>query len=244
MLHGFDLPFGEWDERFPSRMLENGERVARESGQMLLPVATNLHLVTRPLTRWSLSHGSALLSVALAFQEFFGRVLIGAGTTYDQLYPWGSHPVLDPRWSTEQMTVVHDGCEMNRIDKIAFIAGSDVVLDTLKVCQHYNCGTCLKCLPTIIDLMQIGALEKCSLADEVDVERLREMFRAYKGELNVENYQRRLASLEESEGDPHLRAALVEFLEDEAASTSAASSRTLLPGKGSLFGRIFPRSSR
>jgi hypothetical protein len=113
---------------------------------------------------------------------------------------------------------MHDGCEMGRIDKVRFVAGSQLVLDTLKVCPYYNCGRCIKCLPTIIDLMQAGALERCAtLPHEVDVDRLRAVFRAYRGQLNVENYARRLADLGTADGPPGLRAALTEFLADEAA---------------------------
>ena len=221
-LHGFDVADGEWQEDvFPARLLRNAERAADETGKTLLPVTTNLRPVTRAISRWTLSHGAALASVALALEGFLDRVLIAATTTYDQLYPWGSHPVLDPLWSTERLTVAHDGCEMGRIDKVRFVAGSQLALDTLKVCPYYNCGRCIKCLPTIIDLMQAGALERCAtLPHEVDVERLRGVFRAYRGQLNVENYARRLATLETVGGPPGLREALTDFLAGEAVPTA------------------------
>ena len=213
MIHGYDTYHQGWDERFPPRMLEAGERAARDMGKRLLPAVTNVRVATRALSRWSMSHGSALASVALALDGLFSNILIAASTTYDQLYPWGSHPVLDPHWSTETMTVVHDGCEMGRIDKVAFIADAPVVLDTLKVCPYYNCGKCLKCLPTIIDLLMCGALEGCTtLPHTVDIPALREVFRAYKGQLNSENYQRRLDVLTAMDVLPEARAALASFL--------------------------------
>jgi hypothetical protein len=241
-LHGFDTAQDEWDERFPARLLGNAQRVAEETGKTLLPVATNLRPVTRSLSRWTLSHGAALASVALALAGLLERVLIAATTSYDQLYPWGSHPVLDPLWSTERLTVVHDGCEVGRIDKVRVVAGSQLVLDTLKVCPYYNCGRCIKCLPTIIDLMQAGALERCAtLPHEVDVERLRGVFRAYRGQLNVENYARRLAALDASGGPPGLRDALTEFLASEAAP--AAQRPAARRGARLAFGKFWSRSS-
>jgi hypothetical protein len=239
-IHGFDVSHGVWDERFSPRMLANCERVARETGKTLLPVVTNLRPATREISWWSMSHGGALASVALALGGFLDRILIAASTTYDQLYPWGSHPVLDPLWSTERLTVVHDGCEMGRIDKVHFIAGSQLVLDTLRVCPYYNCGRCIKCLPTIIDLMQIGALERCAtLPHEIDVARLRQMLQASRGQLNVENYARRLANLDAAGGPPGLREVLTEFLVNEGAlgDTQPAPRR----GKRSPFARLFAR---
>jgi hypothetical protein len=187
-----------------------------------------------------MSHGAALASVAMALDGFLGRALIAASTTYDQLYPWGSHPVLDPRWSTERLNVIHDGCEMGRIDKVRFVAQSQLVLDTLKVCPYYNCGMCLKCLPTIIDLMQAGVLERsATLPHEVDIDRLHEVFRAFKGDLNVENYERRLAQMGDDEGPPGLRAALTDYL----ASESAPVVRTppMRTRKRSLVGKFVSR---
>jgi len=221
MIHGFDVSHDDWDECFSPRMLASGERVARETGKTLLPVTTNLRPITRRLSRWNLSHGSALASVALALGGLFGQALIAAGTTYDQLYPWGSHPVLDPRWSTERLAVVHDGCELGRIDKVRFLAASPLVLETLKVCPLYNCGRCIKCLPTIIDLYQAGVLDQCSTFPQtVDVAHLREVFRAYSGQLNVENYQRRLADLTAADAPLGLREALTDFLSHEGALRS------------------------
>jgi hypothetical protein len=214
-IHDFHVTYGEWDERFLPRMLENCERVARETNKTLIPVVTNLRPITRPVSDWSLSHGGALASVALALDGFLRQIAIAATTTYDQLYPWGSHPVLDPLWSTETMQVIHDGCEMNRIDKVGAIARSRLVLETLRVCPDYNCGQCIKCLPTIIDLMVAGALDRCAtLPHNVNVARLREVFRDYEGQLNVENYARRLATLP-AEAPPDLREALTEFVAGE-----------------------------
>jgi hypothetical protein len=141
--------------------------------------------------------------------------------------------VLDPLWSTETLTVVHDGCEMGRIDKVRFMAESQLVLDTLRLCPAYNCGRCIKCLPTIIDLLQAGALDRCAtLPHEVDVDQLREIFRAFRGKLNVENYQRRLRQLDDADGPPELRAALADFLASEGVMT--------VPALGSRWHRCFP----
>ena len=146
-------------------ILENLKRVGEEKGKALVPVATNIRRVTMALAPWTMVHGGALAAVALALAPLLSRVMIAASTTYDVLYPWGTHPVLDPLWSTELLTVVHDGCEMNTIDKTRMIASSQLALDTLRTCPGYgpgyNCGKCRKCLRATIDLLQAGSLERC-----------------------------------------------------------------------------------
>src|SRR5207302_11088078 len=82
--------------------------------------------------------------------------------------PWGAHPLVDPRWSTEAVDVVHDGCEANRIEKIRRqIASSPLALQSLRVCWRgdsasYNCGECPKCLRTMLALHLAGTLPRAT----------------------------------------------------------------------------------
>jgi hypothetical protein len=221
-VHGIDVQPGKQTSDFPSKLLANSERVALETGTRLVPISTNVRRFSESVVGWPMSHGGALASIAQALSGLLGQVSIAATTTYDQLYPWGTHPALDPLWSTEELTVTHDGCEMGRIDKVAFIADSDLVLQTLRVCpgysDAYNCGRCIKCLPTMIDLMQLGVLERSPVFPHaIDLDALRGMLRAHRGGLNVENYERRLLNLEASNGPPGLRDVLVEYLASEKA---------------------------
>ena len=199
-VHGFDVAFDGWDERFPPDLLANFQRVAGEAGKTLVPVVSNVRRVTTRLAPWTLVHGGAMTSIALALGSGLRRVSIAASTTYDKLYPWGSHPVLDPYWSTEGLSVVHDGCEMNSIDKTRVIADSALVLETLRPCAGYgpgyNCGHCLKCLRTMLDLLQAGALGRCqTLPHRVDADALRAALRPG-GPVHVADFPRRLNALE------------------------------------------------
>jgi hypothetical protein len=90
--------------------------------------------------------------------------------TYAELFPCGSHPLLDPLWSTETLEIVHDGCEATRVEKVARIAQSGAALRYLRVCWEnrdgaYNCGRCEKCLRTMISLRVAGALDRCATFD-------------------------------------------------------------------------------
>jgi hypothetical protein len=209
--------------------------VAAEFGKTLLPVVSNVRRVTEPLAPWTMVHGAAMASVALALDGRLHRVHIAASTTYDRLYPWGSHPVLDRLWSTEDLTFIHDGCEMHTIDKTGVIALSPIVLETLRPCAGYgpgyNCGGCIKCMRTMLDLLQVGALERCeALPHEIDIERLRVVLRPG-GPAHVAEFTRRLEALRASGQAPAVCAVLEEHLAQGMARhwqerTGAASTRT------------------
>ena len=176
-VHGFDVAHDGWNYSFPPTLLKNFERIAGETGTMLLPVVSNVRQAGARLAPWTMLHGGAMASVALALGAAFRRVMIAASATYDTIYPWGTHPLLDPLWSTEGLTVVHDGCELGTIAKTRLVARSQLVLETLRVCPgyspSYNCGQCMKCLRTMIDLLQAGFLQLSqTLPHEIDAEAL------------------------------------------------------------------------
>jgi hypothetical protein len=114
---------------------------------------------------WEISHGSALASVAHLLSDQFDRICIPATHTYGDVIPWGSHPLLDPLWSSDQLDILYDGAEANRFQKCEVIAQYPKALDTLRVCWKnpggdYNCGHCEKCTRTMLMLKAHGVLEK------------------------------------------------------------------------------------
>jgi len=105
--------------------------------------------------------------VALLLSDQMRTVYVAASHSYRDLLPLGSHPILDPLWSTETMEIVHDGCEATRPEKVARLATCDLALKTLRVCWEnrdgaYNCGKCRKCLSTMVNLHLVGALSRCA----------------------------------------------------------------------------------
>ncbi|MDR7485190.1 MAG: hypothetical protein QN187_07645 [Armatimonadota bacterium] len=178
IVNGFDVALeGPNSALFPS-IRETSARVARELGCRVIAVATNVRHLSRRLLPWSLYHGAAMASVALALDPMISKAYIAGGNTYARLHPWGTHPVLDPLWSTETLTVVHDGCENTRIEKVRFITRWPVVLETLRVCYEnpdgaYNCGQCEKCVRTMLCLHAVGKLGACAtLPPALDLRRL------------------------------------------------------------------------
>ncbi len=146
-------------------------------------------------------HGAALAGVALALGSLIRRVTIASSATYDTIYPWGTHPLLDPLWATETIAVVHDGCEKSAIAKLHDIIGSEFVLQTLRVCPgygpEYNCGRCNKCMRTMVDLLLAGCLERAqTFPHEIDPERLRVALQEPTSSVQLPNFHRRLAAFD------------------------------------------------
>jgi hypothetical protein len=145
----------------------NAAAVARTLGRSIVPVQTNVKDFLRGLEWAAIAHGAALASVGLVFSYLFHTIYIAATDAFPRLYmkPMGSHPALDPLWSTEAVEFVHDGAETRRVDKVRVIAPSPLALRYLRVCWEnrggaYNCGGCGKCMRTMVDLDLCGALER------------------------------------------------------------------------------------
>ena len=88
--------------------------------------------------------------------------------------------MLDPLWTTERLSVVHDGAESTRAAKITRIADNLVVQGHVRVClkewDELNCGRCAKCLRTMaaLDLLdQLPAVR--TFPDEIDLDALRDV---------------------------------------------------------------------
>jgi len=223
-VQGFDVADEDRDSNFAPEMLVNLRLVASETETTLLPVKTNMRRVSAWLAPWTIVHGGAMAAVALALDGLFERVLIAASASYDVLAPWGTHPLLDPLWSSETLTVVHDGCEMDTIDKTWFNTRSGLFLDTVRVCPgygtEYNCGRCLKCLRTMIDLWQSGHLYHCrTLPHHIDPALLIEALEIGDGPVHRAAFRRRLAYLESADALPEVRDVIRDHLDGSAAAS-------------------------
>ena len=131
----------------------------RSFGKTLIPVETNHYLFVyhHNLSR-VLTQGSALASVALLLG--FSSVYVPSSDHYSFLPPLGSHPLTDPLYSNESTSIIHDGAEARRVDKVTKVAESELALSNLTVCiddMNVNCGKCTKCLRTMISLHVLHA---------------------------------------------------------------------------------------
>lgn len=95
--------------------------------------------------------------------------------------PFGSHPLLDPNYSSCDLQIRHDGILLSRLDKTRLVAEWDVALENLRVCNNQNrikpgalnCGQCEKCLRTKLALLALGKLDKTRAFPDSDVSETR-----------------------------------------------------------------------
>ncbi len=157
-VHGLDVKL---DDPLRDEVATHVRRAAAELGVRLIEVETNARSLTDPIVPWEDTHGAALAAVAHLMGDEFARFVIPATHTYDNLYPLGSHPVLDPLWGSSDIEFIHHGCEADRVAKLKAISGSPVACRWLRVCPRYdggseNCGRCEKCLRTMAGIRLAG----------------------------------------------------------------------------------------
>ena len=166
---GFDISLR--DKKFFSITQRHLKEIAYDQNVELLVVKTNLREYLDTLIDWDWSYGGALASVGLLLRKGFNTIYIASSNPPDNIFPNGSHPDIDPLWSTEKLLFVYDGAEHNRLEKIEqYIAASPLALQHLRVCYknslgQYNCNKCTKCMRTKVELAVTGALDKAKTLD-------------------------------------------------------------------------------
>jgi hypothetical protein len=164
-VHGFDLPLA--DEQKNALVSASLRGVADELGLPLVEVATDIRTVSDDACSWELIYTSAALaSVGHLLASRFERILIPATHSYRDLHPIGTHPLLDPLYSSERVRFEHVD-SVPRVEKLAYLADSELAMSSLRVCfqpevDALNCGRCPKCMRTMAGLRVVGALGRCS----------------------------------------------------------------------------------
>jgi 7-cyano-7-deazaguanine synthase in queuosine biosynthesis len=183
LIHGFDVPLAE------TKSFALAEAQAREVvgifGKRLIVVRTNLHweesslYTDRPCIPcgWKIYGGAVLAAVAYALTPIHGKTYIASSFSYADLHPDGTHPLLDPLWSTEALQIVHDGGE-TRMEKLRVLVQHPEALSRLRVCWenlgNYNCGLCEKCIRTMLGLRALGVEHCAAFPDTLTPELVRE----------------------------------------------------------------------
>ena len=209
-LHGFDI--SHRTTFVYKDLLENGNKVARALQKKIVRISTNLRDFSDPIISWGrLYHGAALASYGLLLEPGFNTIYMAGGHQPRHLHPWGSHPLLDPLWSTETLRFVSEGCETGRVQKIKFLAQFPIAMETLRVCfintnNRYNCGECEKCVRTMIGLHIAGALPNCrTFSHEIDIHSVEKLPVSWIERAFIEDLLNNLGS---SDFDDELREAL------------------------------------
>jgi hypothetical protein len=215
-VQGYDIALGdhprmdEWEPAFRDVATRVGSRsVVIRSNLRSHPVHAGRH--------WPIVHGGALAAVGHLLGEAVGTLLISSGAPASYEVKWGSHWQLDPLWSSDRVSVVHEGGTHSRLSKVRAIVASPLVQRHLRVCWENrsavgNCSRCDKCVLTMVLVAMCGADDRVevfdwsgSLAARVDEVPATRFLRTY-AEVLEHDVDRRLAravrSLLQRSGEP------------------------------------------
>jgi hypothetical protein len=162
-VHGFDVPLSN------VKMADTVEHELQASADALekdlIVMRTNIREFADKYVSWGQEyHGAALASIGLSLS--LKEVYIASSFNFESLHPWGSHPDLDHLWSTDNTSIIHDSVSVSRVEKVRKINESAIAMKYLRVCwkntdNRYNCGSCEKCLRTMINLLAVNGLTDC-----------------------------------------------------------------------------------
>ncbi|MDF1551607.1 MAG: hypothetical protein P1P84_01030 [Deferrisomatales bacterium] len=154
--------------------------VMEAAGTRLVPLYTNVRHLCDDRALWLGKFcGAVLAAGGHAFASRWDTLYIGSSYPVAHLVPCGTHPLLEPKYSSRDLPIFHKDLHLSRMDKIRLVADWEVALHNLRVClanveDRLNCGECEKCLRTMTGLAAVGALERSRafVADDVDLEKL------------------------------------------------------------------------
>ena len=178
LIHGFDIG-GVTKRGMKYHVFDRAKAamslVAEDANVTLIPVYTNIRHLCDDRNLWlNKFFGAVLAAVAHAFDSRLNLVYIASSYDIPNLGPCGSHPLLDPEYSSFDLTIKHRDLELSRLDKLRLVADWDVAFHNFRVClanvkDRLNCGKCEKCVRTMTELLAIGALQKTNAFVENDV---------------------------------------------------------------------------
>jgi hypothetical protein len=180
LVYGLEL---DDPQRF-QHVMNSLSTIASEIGIKFIPIYTNLYLQYRAedsKNHWNFWYykfmGAALAAVAHALARRLTVVSIATDYDIPNHRPHGSHPLLDPNYSSWDLRIRHDGVALSRFAKTKLLTDWDVALKNLRVCNCYglyrpdrlNCGECEKCVRTMLALLALGVLDQAQAFPRNDV---------------------------------------------------------------------------
>ena len=137
-VHGFDIG-GVVKRGMKYHVFERAKsamsQVVEDANVNLIPIYTNIRHLCDERELWlEKFFGAVLASVAHTFASRLELVYIASSYDIPNLVPCGSHPMLDPEYSSFDMRIRHRDLSLSRLDKLRIVAGWDVALNNIRVC--------------------------------------------------------------------------------------------------------------
>ena len=170
-VHGFDMgtrPKRGTEEDYFNYVIDELRDLLDETDLNLIPVFTNLRQLDPYTDCWLDEYmGSAMAAVAHGLSGRLTDVLVSSSYEIPKLHPFASHPVIEPRLSSYELRVHHDGERLSRVERVKMVSQWPTALASLRVCffgdkTQLNCGKCPKCLRTKLELLCAGKLHEAS----------------------------------------------------------------------------------
>lgn len=160
--NGFDI----WlDQEKAQDVYDGVERDARAFLSSLdlacIPLTTNFHDLR---VLWRDAWGTQLVSGLSLLSGRYDTALIANDMPYAALsVPWAHHPLTTPMLGSKGFSLIDDGGEATRPEKVRVIANWKEAKERLRVCfgvnvpgKHENCCRCEKCIRTILSFRIAG----------------------------------------------------------------------------------------
>lgn len=183
LVHGFDIG-GVMARGAKYHVFERAKShmaaVARDADVTLMPVYTNIRHLCDQRELWLNSFfGAVLAAVGQAFAARLNLVDIASSYDLPNLHPCGSHPLLDPLYSSADVRIRHKDVHLSRLDKHRIVSQWDAAFQNFRVClantpDRLNCGVCEKCTRTRTELVALGLLPltRAFVEDDVTAEEI------------------------------------------------------------------------
>lgn len=178
LVHGFDIG-GVVERGMKYHVFDRAKTalsvIAKDANVDLIPVYTNIRHLCDDRDLWlDRFFGAVLAATAHAFSSRLDLFYIASSYDIPNLTPCGSHPLLDPAYSSYDLRIIHRDLALSRMDKIRIVVDWEVAFQNFRVClanveDRLNCGKCEKCTRTMAALVAIGALDKTKAFAENDV---------------------------------------------------------------------------
>ena len=186
-IHGFDI--GGVVERGMKyhvfdRALQAMKNVTDDTDAVPIPAYTNIRHLCDNRDLWlNYFFCAVLAAVAHAFDNRIDLFYIASSYDLKNLAPCGSHPLLDPEYSSYYLRIKHRDVALTRMEKLRIVSEWDTGLQNMRVClanvkERLNCGICEKCVRTMTGLLALNSLHKTKAFVEDDV--TPEMFAGFK----------------------------------------------------------------
>ncbi len=162
-MKGLELPLSHYSQGQDKLVIQKVENLASHYGLDVIVGETNIRDVFS-VDFETLYTGPCLASIALSLSAGLKNIFIPSHYSYTSLFPVASSPLIDHLWSNEDTSIIHDGSEKDRAEKVTDqIVNDSFALDNLRVCVSndggdFNCGKCWKCIRTMITLDIVGKL--------------------------------------------------------------------------------------